>query len=281
MNRYLAQAIRCVLVQLDGTPSSMSRLALARQVALRADARLFAMFVASPPQWPPQLALSETPGEPLKTVDRAAFGRARSLFDNAAAAGGPAMLWLDSNGVDAVQAFRRAAMYADLLVLGQHDGTAGSGLATEPGFAESTLIDTGRPALIVPRTGHFDDIGQDVLVGWTSAPQAVRALGAALPWLRAARQVHVLEAASASSQSDDNELSIAQHLRRHAIQCTLHHDRRSDANAGETLLSLAGEVDADLLVMGCYGHSRARELVLGGATRTVLEAARLPVLMTH
>jgi hypothetical protein len=112
MNAYLTEAIRCVLVHLDGTPSGAARLALARHVAPSADAALYAMFVASSPEWPLQLALSESPAALLQTVDWAAVGRARSLFDDAAGVGGPPMQWLDGTGVDAMEAFRQAALYA-------------------------------------------------------------------------------------------------------------------------------------------------------------------------
>ena len=279
MNRHLARTIRSMLVQLDGTASSAARLALARQLARGADATLSAMFVASS-QWAPTLSLSDSPGEPLQTAERAAAGRAQALFNDAAASGPPAMQWLEHPGVEAVEAFRKAALYADLLVLGQRDATAPSGLASEAGFVESTLIGTGRPAIIVPRTGQHEDVGHVVLIGWRDTPQAVHAVSAALPWLQSAREVHVLEA-GASPQLADGASGIEGHLHRHGIHCVVHADRRSDTNAGEALLSLAGTIGADLLVMGCYGHSRARELVLGGATRAVLERAALPVLMAH
>jgi nucleotide-binding universal stress UspA family protein len=172
-------------------------------------------------------------------------------------------------------------LYADLLVLGQHHPSIAPGTAPPAGFVESALIDTGK-ALIVPHTGSFQAIGHEVLIGWNATPQAAHAVAAALPWLRGARHVHVLESAQASSRrGSSDELDIAQYLHGHAVSATLHGDGRAEADAGDALLSLASDVGADLLVMGCYGHSRARELMLGGATRIVLQTMTLPVLMAH
>jgi nucleotide-binding universal stress UspA family protein len=274
--------IRSILVQLDGTPSSASRLQLARRLALAAQAQLHAMFVGSPPQRPVQLAISESPAALLQTVDWAAVARARSMFDDAVAEeGSPPMRWLDSNGVEPAEAFFRQALYVDLLVLGQHDPSSEPGTGAPAGFVESALIDTGKPALVVPHTGSFQVVGHEVLVGWNATPQAARAVVAALPWARGARHVHVLESAQASSRRGSDELDIAQYLHGHAVSATLHRGGRAEGDAGDALLSLASDVDADLLVMGCYGHSRARELMLGGATRTVLQTMTLPVLMAH
>jgi nucleotide-binding universal stress UspA family protein len=104
---------------------------------------------------------------------------------------------------------------------------------------------------------------------------------AALPWLLAARSVHVLEPLAGLAQADDDELDIAQYLRLHGIEPLLHRHRTAPAEAGNALLSHACDVGADLLVMGCYGRTRAHEFVLGGASRTVLETMTLPVLMAH
>jgi len=277
--------IRSVLLHLDATPSSALRLDFARDLALRHEAALSAMFVASPPEPPSKLALSESPAALLQPLDRAALNRTKSMFDNAFANGGPSMHWLESNDADPVDAFWRQALYADLLVLGQHDPAATAPGSMPPGFVESILIDTGKPALILPLAGRFETAGRDVLIGWNATPQAAHALTAALPWLHSARRVHVLEVTEEPAQDHPGELDIAQYLQFHGIVSALHRHRASPppvpSNAGELLLSFASECGADLLVMGCYGHNRAREFMLGGASRSVLQTMTLPVLMAH
>ncbi len=277
--------IRSVLVHLDATPSSASRLKFARVLALRHEAALSAMFVASPPQLPFKLALSESPAALLQRTDWAALNRTKSMFDNALADGGLRMRWLESNGTDAVEAFSRQALYADLLVLGQHDPAAALPGGMPAGFVESVLIGTGKPALVLPFAVTFETAGHEVLIGWNETPQAAHALTAALPWLHSARRVHVLEVREAPAQDHLGELDIAQYLRCHGIVSALHCHRASPppvpSNSGELLLSFASEVGADLLVMGCYGHNQAREFMLGGASRSVLQTMTLPVLMAH
>lgn len=277
--------IRSVLLHLDATPSSTARLEFARVFAVRHEAALSAMFVAAPPQRSLQLALSESPAALLQPTDRAALNRTKSMFDNALADGGPRMRWLESNGADAVEAFSRQALYADLLVLGQHDPVAALPGSMPAGFVESVLIGTGKPALILPIAGMFETAGRDVLIGWNATPQAAHALTAALPWLHGARRVHVVEVTEEPAQDHPGELDIAQYLQFHGIVSALHRHRASPppvpGNAGELLLSFASEVGADLLVMGCYGHNRAREFMLGGASRSVLQTMTLPVLMAH
>ena len=271
--------IRSILLHLDATPSSAARLELARQLALRNEATLSAMFVAAPPQRPVQLAISESPAALFQPLDASAMEGTKSLFDAVAAQGGPSLRWLEGRG-EPVDAFCRQALYADLLVLGQSEPHPTPGSAPS-NFVESVLIDTGKPALVLPCTGEFKIIGRDVLIGWNATPQAARAVAAALPWLRSAHRVHVLEAVDPARPTEPGELDIAHYLQFHGSVPALHRLRSSAANMGDTLLSLAADVDADLLVMGCYGHSRAREFVLGGASRTVLRTMTLPVLMAH
>ena len=275
--------IRSVLLHLDATPSSASLLQFAREVALRHEAALSAMFVAAPPQQPLKLALSESPAALLQPIDWAALNRAKSIFDKALADGDLPMRWLESNGAYAVEAFRRQALYADLLVLGQRDPALTGSMPA--GFVESVLIGTGKPALILPFAGRFETAARDVLIGWNATPQAAHALTAALPWLHSARRVHVLEVTDEPARGHTGELDISQYLQFHGIVSALHCHRASPppvpGNAGELLLSFASEVGADLLVMGCYGHNRAREFMLGGASRSVLQTMTLPVLMAH
>ena len=172
-------------------------------------------------------------------------------------------------------------LYADLLVLGQHDASVPPSGTVAANFVESVVMASGKRALISPLAGDFGAPDRDVLIGWNAIPQAARAVTAALPGLRIARRVHVLEAVGDAAPPHAGDLDIAQFLHLHGIVSTLHRDHAAPSDAGEVLLWFASAVGADLLVMGCYGHHRTRELVLGGASRTVLGAMTQPVLMAH
>ena len=273
-------ALRCVLLQLDATPGSAARLEFARRVALRHDAALCAMFVGSWSEASTQWPASDSDAALLQQMERGDIDRTASLFDDALAEGVHPVHWL-SSGADPVEAFCRQALYADLLVLGQHDASTPSSGTAPKNFVESVVMASGKPTLILPLTGDFGTAERDVLIGWNATPQAARAVTAALPWLRIARRVQVLEAVGDIAPQHAGDLDIVHYLHLHGIASILHRDHAAPIDAGEVLLSFASAVGADLLVMGCYGHHRARELVPGGAPRTLLRSMTLPVLMAH
>lgn len=276
--------IRSVLLHLDATPASAARLEFARNFALRHQADLSAVFVDWPARRPVHVAHAERPATLPQPMELAAANGAKSLFDKAQADGGPPIRWLESSSADPVEAFCRQALqalHANLLVLGQHDPSAVVSGCAPTGFLESVLIATDKPALILPYEGKFDTAGRNVVIGWNATPEAARAITAALPWLRSAHHVHVLEAVDESEQHHIGDLDIAQYLQSHGIAATLHRHRSSLTDVGGVLLSLASEIGADLLVMACYRHSRLRELMLGGASRSVLQTMTLPVLIAH
>ena len=177
---------------------------------------------------------------------------------------------------------------ADLIVIGQADPRPARGASDLPAYV---ICNAGRPVFLVPMVGHFASAGQRILVSWDGGREAARALQLALPLVRQAGQVSiaVFEVAAAEhTVADALAADPRPWLARHGVQATLtvhaiaHHRSLSRRHeVGERLLSLAAEGGFDLLVMGAYGHSRFRESLLGGVTRTVLESMSLPVLMAH
>jgi nucleotide-binding universal stress UspA family protein len=180
------------------------------------------------------------------------------------------------------------ARAADLAVMGQPGPDARANLAD---LAVYVVTNSGRPVLMVPFAGHHATVGRRILVSWDGGREAARALQLALPLLKDADSVTlaVFEVASDEHKAADALAADPRPwLARHGVQATLvvhaiDHQRRLNRRheVGERLLSLATDVSADLLVMGGYGHSRFRESLLGGVTRTVMDAMTLPVLMAH
>lgn len=158
-------------------------------------------------------------------------------------------------------------------------------------IAAHVIANAGRPVLLVPAEGGRATVGRRILVSWDGGREAARALQLALPLLKDADQVSIAVFEVASDEQKVADALAADPrswLLRHGVASTLdvipvdHHLRLSRRHeVGERLLSLADERDADLLVMGAYGHSRLRESILGGVTRTVLASMTLPVLMGH
>ena len=172
------------------------------------------------------------------------------------------------------------ARYADLVVVGQ---AGPEPTATPSDLPEHVALAAGRPVLVVPHTGAKTP-GKTVLLCWNASREAARAAADALPFLKAAQQVIVLAVnptASADGHGAEPGADAAAWLSRHGAKVTVQRDVAPDADAGEVILSRAADHDADLIVMGIYGHSRIREMVLGGASRTLLGSMTVPVFMSH
>ena len=174
------------------------------------------------------------------------------------------------------------ARYADLVVIGQTDPNS-----TTPGvmsdFPEYVVIHSARPVLIVPYAGQFCKSITHPLIAWDASITAMHAITAALPILIQAKEVDLV-IFNAEGQDDahgqEPGADVALHLARHGVLINVINQNVA-FDAGEALLSLAADLGADLIVMGGYGHSRFREIMLGGVTRTILSSMTVPVLMAH
>lgn len=182
---------------------------------------------------------------------------------------------------DASGGLSELARYSDLVVIGQFD-PAETAAMTLSDFPEYVVFTGGRPALIIPHTGSFATVGKRVLVAWDGGRPATRAVTDALPFLRQAElvQVALFNQPGANASEPLAGEDIALYLARHGIRAELLPSKPT-SNVGDALLTLAADLGTDLLVMGGYGHSRFREILLGGVTRTVLNAMTIPVLMSH
>lgn len=258
--------IRSILVHLDTSAPCPARLRLAHELAQRLDASATALFAATAAE--ALMPFGDTPEYSMAAV-RAEFEADRRLQ------------WAELPSAAGVPAVVARALYADLLVLGQRQPRGDQMPDVSADFVESVLVASGRPALVVPHIGLPETVGRTVLVAWKETREAARAVSAALPLLQAAEAVHVLIGAEDEAGARAASESIEAWLDRHGVKPQLHRFDVAGASAGELLLSEAATRSADLLVMGCYGHARAREWMLGGASRTVLQSMTLPVLMTH
>lgn len=176
------------------------------------------------------------------------------------------------------------ARYSDLVVIGQTDPEERLP-DVRSDFPEYVLMNSGRPLLIVPYTGRFDSVGSKVVVAWDASMEATRALTAAIPLLKRASLVQVAVFNPATGAHEHGErpgADIALYLARHGVRVeVLQHAAGKDIDIGNALLSHVADFDADLLVMGGYGHARFREVLLGGVTDTILKSMTVPVLMAH
>ena len=267
-------SLRSILLHIDAAPRCSERLRLAAALAAQQGAVLDALYAVTPAMLAQPFALAEgalATLQLLQDLDVQREERARQALLQA----GCSATWQTIGEQMPVPGFVAPALLADLLVLGQHDVVNPQAAGTPTDFIESVLLASGRPALVVPRVGRFDHVGGCALVAWKATSESAHALASALPLLRGARELHLI------GVSPDDLPRLQTMFQRHSIAAAVHRHAPLADHTGELLLSLAADVEADLLVMGCYGHSRARELVLGGVTRTVLASMTLPVLMAH
>jgi nucleotide-binding universal stress UspA family protein len=272
--------IRSILVHLDGTERAAVRLRIAHELAVIHKATLTALFAVAPRFVPLQLGGGAQTVPLRDEIDPEHRARAKSLFERTVSHGAAASSWHELTDEFPIPGFVERAFLSDLMVLGQRHPTDPTGFDVPAGFVEAAIVDSGRPALVVPHAGDATADAQTVLVAWKSSREAAHAVTAALPFLRRAKHVHVVCHAENAVDTHLALKQIGQYLGQHGVAALPHHGV-SGSDIGRGLLRLAEGVGADLLVMGCYGHSRARELMLGGASRTVLESMPLPVLLAH
>jgi nucleotide-binding universal stress UspA family protein len=276
-----------LLVGLDSDASARERIEIAAALAERFAAHLVGLYPLPMPEAPRHFgyydpALLNPFFEELRARARDAADKTREVFEHIASLHGVSAEWREiPEGADADPAVH--ARYADLAILGQLDPDSGEPDMIRP-RPEQVALASGRPILVVPYAGNFPNLGRRVVIGWNASREAARAVNDAMPLLTAAEIVSILTIDPREGPRAHGELpgaDISLHLARHGVKAEIERTVSADLPVGEALLSRAADLGADLLVMGAYGHSRARELLLGGATRSLLRSMTLPVLMSH
>jgi nucleotide-binding universal stress UspA family protein len=186
---------------------------------------------------------------------------------------------LDASVAGAADLFGRIARRFDVAVVGQARPKEG---ASEELLIEGALFESGRPVVVVPHVQTQGVTLERVLVCWDGSRPATRAIADALPFLRRAKAIDVV--AVSGERGKGSELvgtNMARHLARHGLKVALKRVSAGDVDVPSAIRAHAAETGADFMVMGGYGHSRLREFILGGVTRTILTSSTIPVLMSH
>lgn len=274
----MSNELKQLLVHADASPQFAQRLEFACRLAARHGAGITALYASPSASEAIPVASGMGPGLAVKRekVQDTELARARSVFEQLKPVGLRAA-WAEIHEFPLVAAFAEQALYADLLVLGQHGPGEGWSTLMPTDFPESVIALSGRPAVVLPYTSVKPGLPGNVVIAWKPTRGAARAVAAALPILRSANAVHILSWGADAAAGP----TIVSYLEAHGIQATWQQEETEPENLGDLLLSRAFDLQADLLVMGCYGRARAYEWVLGGASRTVLKSMTLPVLMAH
>ena len=251
-------------------------MALARRLAERHGARLTGLFAeqASPVRvgvvatWP--------------SADYLAAAQASHARFAAATAGlGTQAIWIDANrGGEAEILIRVAdcARLADLVILGQAED---SGSRVPADLAERVILDSGRPVLIVPHSGTFENVGERPLFAWTTARAAARALGDALALVTPGADALVVHAGQPGPGTDELAGRVVAHLLAHGVGARFQSVVVEDVKLMDTLLNQAADHSADMMALGAFENAGFPFVGRGSGTRYVLRHMTLPVLFSH
>ena len=278
---------KTILVHADTGRSAPARWKLSAELAARFDAHVVGLYVRRPFQAPaftdagPAMdSLYRTYENAVKADEALATAAFRDLIGSQIIGGkGLSSEWRVADGL-AEQVVAAYARYADLVIIGQTEPDAGA-TTTPADLAETVGMAGERPVLIVPHIGVVKPPGKTVMLCWNGSREVARAATSALPILKKADKVIILLVDPKSDGGEQPGAGVARWLARHGVKAVVQRDTASDSDVGGVILSRAADHDVDLIVMGLYGHSRMREMVLGGASRTLLASMTVPVFVAH
>ncbi len=273
---------KTILVHVDTGRSAPARLKLSADLAARSAAHVTGLYVRRPFQAPAFTDAGPAMDSLYRTYENAA--KAEEALGTAAfrdLIGGTSLSseWRVTDGL-AEEVVAAHARYADLVIVGQAEPDAAA-TTTPSDLAETVAISGERPVLIVPHIGVTKSPGRTVMLCWNGTREAARAATGALPILKQADKVIILLIDPRNDGDEQPGASIARWLGRHGVKAVVQRDTAAESSIGGVILSRAADQDADLIVMGLYGHSRMREWVLGGASRTLLASMTVPLLVAH
>lgn len=279
-------SLKDLLVHLDVSEASHARLEAALALARAFEAHLSALCLVVEPYVPAVVGVN-LPAEILAQQREQAEAAAADVLARAAERARVEGISFEQRRetvmVDRLpDALARHARHADLTIVGQPDPER-SGV-DDTLMVEAAFMASGRPALVIPYIGARTMPPERAICAWDGSREAARALNDAIPLLQRAKEVSLVvidpeklvDRVGAVPGAD-----IGAHLARHGIKVTVKTLQSGGLDPGDVLLSTAADEGADLLVMGGYGHSRLRELILGGTTKNILEHMTIPVLFSH
>jgi nucleotide-binding universal stress UspA family protein len=278
-------ALKNLIVLTDDSPGCASRIETALVMADKFDAHLTGVH-AQEAEYIQNQMLAELPSEFRETVQARVQEAANKLtqevaqmFRDLVEQAGRA----DKSSWRLIQGYPNfvaavVSRYSDLVIAGQSPRKAPENKIVDPGEVVST---SGRPMFIVPQEFKPKGYTGHAVLGWNGSREAARAISDAMMILGPESKVTVVFMGPKSAMPESFGFDITEHLQRHGVQVEQVELEATAADSGMDLMDYAKSVDADLIVMGAYTHSRLREEVFGGATRTVLRNMTTPVFLSH
>ena len=274
-------AIKDILLHIDTSDRGSSVSDFALSLATEMGAHLTAAGIVLEIV-PPASFMGEYPydimAEAIEQARQSAEQNYRKIAAAAPATVQTELVMIQAISGQAREDFGRLARHFDIAVAGQGGDEGGS---DDELMVEGALFSSGRPVFVVPNIHKGPAKLGKAMVCWDGGMPSARAVAGAIDILKRAGKVEVVSIAGRNLPNEELPgFNITRHLTRHGISATLK-KLPAAQDIGSTLLSYAADSGADYMVMGAYGHSRLREFVLGGTTRTILGSMTIPVLMAH
>ncbi|ALG71541.1 universal stress protein UspA [Azospirillum thiophilum] len=273
--------IKTILLHMANDDAHAGRLAVAVALAKRFSAHIQALYIATPVSMPAgATGRAASYGFMAEATAIAHENAERIEREVRQALDGLSYDWSVEEG-DHVELLTERASYADLVVVAQSAAVRAGERVSLHHIPDRLPLETGTPVLVLPPgLPATAPIGRNALIAWKNSRESACAVRAAMPFLETAESVIVL-CVDPPGQRTSEAAALVEWLHRHGITARPQSVIASGGEVGDMILSCCADQGADLLVMGAYGHSRLRELVLGGATRSVLEGLSLPALLSH
>lgn len=269
-------SIKDILVYVDNDEACVQRLEIATGLCNFYEAHLSGLYVKQRISIPTYAGVY-MPVEVYETNDKETaklLEDASDQFDKSTTAAAINCDFRDYDG-DVSYELGLASRYADLLILPQR---IVDGFDLNPYYQiPDILMGASCPALLLPNAKSVTLPPERVLLAWDEGRESAKAFKAALPLLGSVKKIDVIVV----SPPENATVSIAQHLNRHGFEVEVHEAESSHSDVGNILLKQAQALDSQMMIMGAYGHSRLRELMLGGTTRHVIDHTSLPILFSH
>lgn len=275
-------AFKTILVHCDADKALVQRLAIATDLALKFRSHLVGLHVRPPFEPPAYFDGSFVMDELYKVYEDTTASDQKTAMAAFSAVIADAAVDSESHVLDGLvdRIVSKRARGADLTIVGQ--ASVDTPASTPPDLPEVVALSSGRPVLVVPFVAVHRPIGENVLLCWNGSRESARAAADSLPLLLTAKKVTVLSFRPNETAEEEGDAELAvEWLGRHGVAATVSEEVIGDEQVGDLVLSRAADLDADLIVMGIYGHTRVREMVLGGVSRTLLRSMTVPVFMAH
>lgn len=278
-----AMNIKRLLIHLDHSQGCDNRLQTAIDLSRKLDARLTGVFVV-PDYIVPSYIEAQISVDILTDVTEKAVARAREHLVDCTKLTAKAGVEMDARVVEGqlVSILREHSKYSDLLILGQDNPDDPDN--TSYGLADTLLFEGACPCLVVPHSGKVPTPGERVLVAWNASRESARALREAVPLLQRAKEVVVLSSEPGNADEGDGHPhadELMRYLDAHGISAVTGGMGSVEMSATDVITAQAADMNADLIVMGGYGHARLREFILGGVTHDMLKQAPVSLFLAH